>query len=118
MSEKQPAGGETPITMDGISKWQGMVVGILAGAFVAGGSYFAAKSDIARAAEKADAATAKLIAVESKTAKVELLEARQAELDRKLDKILNGVQSMDRKLFALVCSKDPKKCEDYQPAIP
>lgn len=116
MSEK--SGGGTPITLDGISKWQGMVVGIVAGAFVAGGTYFAAQSNIARATEKAELATQKLVAVEQKVSKVEQLEARQAELDRKLDKILNGVQSMDRKLFALVCSKDPAKCDDYRPAIP
>lgn len=108
----------TPVTLEGISKWQGMVVGIVAGAFVAGGTYFAAQSNIARATEKAELATQKLVVVEQKMMKYEALEARQHELDRKLDKILNGVQSMDRKLFALVCSKDPQKCDEYRPSLP
>lgn len=118
MSDNKTPAGEQPITPNGILKWQGVIVGIVAGAFVAGGTYFAARIDIASAREASEEARAKVAVLEQKVAAVDHLKSQQQETYKKLEEVLRGVQSMDRKLFALVCSKDPAKCEDYKPVIP
>lgn len=107
----------TPVTVEGASKWGNVFVGLVSGAFVAGATYMAAKSDIAQARERADAAVARVVAIEQKAAKVEILESQQKETVEKMDRILEGLESVDRKLFALVCKSDPKKCDDYRPAV-
>lgn len=116
-SPAPPSTGGQPITTDGVLKWQGVVIGLATGLFVAGASFAAARADIAEAREKSDLAAAKVVAMEARMARFELLEQEQREQAEKIDKILAGVQSMDRKLFALVCSNDPKKCDAYQPSI-
>ena len=118
MSETAPPPSETPITLGGISKWQGLVVGLLTGAAVAGATYTAASISIATATEKSESAIHKVAELERKLQKVDAIESRQQGVDAKMDKILSGIDAVDRKLFALVCSKDPSKCDEYKPAFP
>lgn len=122
MAKTRGEGGaqEDAVAYSWFSRWKEVIVGVVSGAFVAGAAYAAAREDLAQAVELSNTTHAKVIELEAKARRVDVLEAQQRETAESLRRILVGLESMDRKLFALVCAKNPKRCEDqrYEPSVP
>ena len=107
------------ITMDGIRNWTPWVVTI-------SGVLASAAALYARVDSRLALSEARLAVIETRgpephrvlVSRVDRLEASREEDRALLRRVLVGIESVDRKLYALVCRNDPAECARYGASLP
>jgi hypothetical protein len=114
------------VTVDALHRWVPVLVALVVSAFTAGGAAAYLNADIIAVREKVATLEAKgSEPLRVLAARVDGIDVRFATIvadrdkDRALlDRLARGIESMDRRLFALVCKSDPTQCSTYTASIP
>ncbi len=113
-----PRDTSDPITGTAIRNWWQIGAGIIVVAVTAGGLYQNVKSELSALHDRVQALEVLPAQVQAATAQLADVARQRTEESRQLARVLSGLESIDHKLFALVCTADHSKCGEYISSVP